>query len=371
MSAIEVRQVQFPGDAKAFIDTWWPIYEGNPHWVPPLRIDILRFLNPGKNPFFQTADVQPFIAYRDGRAVGTIAATVDRQLATTEPGVGLFGFFEFIDDRAVSAALYEAARTWLKGRGMTHIRGPFNFNTNHEFGLLTDGFDDIPCVANPYNAPYYPDHYEALGLEKVRDWYAYWMDRNGPPDVVKKIAERFMKRHPEVEIRPLDMKRYWEQCEEFWQLYNDAWEDNWGHIHMAKDEFMEKARGLKQIIEPKLALMAYVDGVPAAASLTVPDYNQVAVKMNGRIFPFGWWHFLTGRKKIDRLRVLVLGVKKEFQKLPLGAPLYLRTWEVAWDMGMNGVEASLILEDNHRMRGALEKLGLRIHKTYKVYEVPL
>jgi GNAT superfamily N-acetyltransferase len=371
VSQIDVRPIELPRDAKAFINVWWPIYANYPHWVPPLRMDILRFLDPKRNPFFDTAEVQCFIAYRGSEAVGTIAATVDRQLQTTEPGVGMFGFFEFHDDPAISGALLESARTWLRSKGMERIRGPFNFNTNHEFGLLTDGFDDLPCVANPYNAPYYVDHYEQHGLEKVRDWYAYLMDRNGPPEIVKKIADRFLSRHPEVEIRPLDMKRYWEQCEEFWQLYNDAWEDNWGHIHMSREEFMEKARGLKQIINPDLALMAYVDGKPAAASLTLPDYNQVAVKMNGRLLPFGWWHFLMGRKKIDRLRVFVLGVKKEFQKLPLGAPLYLQTWETAWDMGIQSVEASLILEDNHRMRGALEKLGLSIHKTYKVFENPL
>ncbi|MCB9673538.1 MAG: N-acetyltransferase [Alphaproteobacteria bacterium] len=371
MSAIEVRPVEFPRDSKAFIDVWWPIYKDYPNWVPPLRLDILRFLNPTKNPYFQVAAVQPFIAYKNGVAVGTIAATVDDQLQTTEPGIGLFGFFEFVDDREVSAALYEAARKWLKEKGMTHIRGPYNFNTNHEFGLLVDGFDDIPCVANPYNASYYVDHYEALGLEKVRDWYAYHMGREGPPEIVKKIADRFMSRHPEVEIRPLDMKHYWDACDEFWQLYNDAWEDNWGHIHMSRDEFMEKARGLKQIIEPRLALRAYVNGELAAAALTLPDYNQVAVKMNGRLFPFGWWHFLMGRKKIDRLRVLVLGVKHEFQKMPLGAPLYLQTWETAWEMGIRDVEASLVLEDNARMRGSIEKLGLKIWKTYRTCEVPL
>lgn len=134
---------------------------------------------------------------------------------------------------------------------------------------------------------------------------------------------------------------------------------------------MDKARALKAVLDPRLAYLAYVDGEVAAASITLPDYNQVALKMNGRLFPFGWWHLLVGRRRIDRLRVLVLGVKKKFQSLPLGAPLYMRTWDAAWSMGCKSVEASLILEDNHRMRGALEKLGAEIHKTYRTYTVAL
>lgn len=371
MSGVEVRPVRFPQDIRAFIDTWWRVYDGNPNWVPPLRMDISRFLNPKRNPYFRTAEVQPFIAYRDGVAVGTIAATDDRELRKHEPDAGLFGFFEFVDDPAVSAALFDAARQWLAARGVGEARGPFNFNSNHEFGLLVDGFDDPPCIANPYNAAYYEAHYQALGLQRARDWYAYLMERKPIPDTVKKIAERFMSRHPEVEIRPLDPSRFWEQAEAFWEIYNDAWEDNWGHVYMQREEFMDKARALKAVLDPRLAYLAYVDGEVAAASITLPDYNQVALKMNGRLFPFGWWHLLVGRRRIDRLRVLVLGVKKKFQSLPLGAPLYMRTWDEAWDMGCKSVEASLILEDNHRMRGALEKLGGEIHKTYRTYTVSL
>lgn len=137
--SVDVREVGFPNDIGAFIDTWWTVFDGNPAWVPPLRLDIKKFLNPGKNPYFDGADVQPFIAYKDGRAVGTIAATVDREMQTTDPGVGLFGFFEFIDDPEVSRGLYEAAAAWLRSKGMTRARGPANFSTNHEFGLIVDG----------------------------------------------------------------------------------------------------------------------------------------------------------------------------------------------------------------------------------------
>lgn len=196
-------------------------------------------------------------------------------------------------------------------------------------------------------------------------------DEKTPPDIIVRIAERFMKRHPEVEIKPLSKANFSQQVDEFWELYNDAWEENWGHIKVGHAEFLYKAAQLKPVLDERLSFIAYVDGKPAAASITLPDYNQVAIKMNGRLFPFGWWHFLRGKKTIDRMRVLVLGVKQEYQKLPLGAPLYLKTWENGLKMGIRKVEASLILEDNHRMRSALEKLGLEVAKRYRMYETDL
>ncbi|MEZ5397894.1 MAG: hypothetical protein R2724_34720 [Bryobacterales bacterium] len=370
MGAIEVRPVQFPRDARAFVDVWWTVYEGDPCWVPPLISDQVAFLDPRKTPYFQAATVQPFVAHRDGRAVGTIVATVDHWMRDHEPGVGLFGFFEFVDDPEVARGLYDAAAAWLRDQGMTVARGPFNFNVNHEFGLLVDRFDDIPCVGNPHGAWWYPKTYErALGLQKARDWYAYWFGFGPVPDRMKAISDRFLARNPNVTLRPMDRRNFWRDCELFWELYNDAWSENWGHVYMQREEFLYKAKQLKPVLDDKLAYFAYIDGKVAGASITLPDYNQVAVHMNGRIFPFGWTHLLRARQTINRLRVLVLGIKQEYQHLPLGAPLYVATWQEALRRGtIRGVEASLILEDNHRMRGALEKLGGKVHKTYRTYE---
>lgn len=185
------------------------------------------------------------------------------------------------------------------------------------------------------------------------------------------MHERFMSRHPEVTLRPMDVKNYDRDVDLFWELYNDAWSENWGHIEMTEAEFRFKAAGLKAVLDPELAFFVYVGDKMAGAVISLPDYNQVAKKMNGRLFPFGWWHFLMGRKKIDRGRILVLGIKQEFQQMPLGLPLYVRTWDVCLKKGYRGAEASLVLEDNSRMRGALEKLGAQIYKTYRTYELPL
>ena len=371
MGRVEVRSIRLPEDAAAFIGSWWAIYADDPHWVPPIIAERKDFLNPKKNPYFKYGDVQCFMAYSDGKAVGTIAATVDANLQESDPGMGMFGFFEFIDDQAIAQSLFSTACDWLVSKGMKTVRGPFNLTSNHEFGLLVDGFDTDPAIANPHNSAYYPPMYEAIGLRGVMDWYAYWIDKQPMPERIKRVSDRFMDRHPEVTLRKLDMSRFDEEVELFFEVYTDAWESNWGHIPLSAEEFCFAASNMKQIINPDLCWFAFVDGEVAGAAVTLPDANQVAKKMNGRIFPFGWWHFLTGRKKIDAIRVFVLGVRHKFQKLPLGAPLYINTWEECYKLPIRGAEASLVLDNNTRMRGALEKLGGRIYKTYRTYEYEL
>jgi hypothetical protein len=369
--AVEVQPIELPRDAAKFIKAWWPINEGEPGWVPPLMMDRKKFFDPKRNPYFKYADVQCFYATKDGNPAGTIAATVDHGAQKLTPGVGYFGFFEFVDDQAVAQALLDAACAWLKAKGMTEAQGPYNFNTNHDFGLLIDGFDTPAAIANPHGRPYYGPMAEKIGLTKKIDWYAYWLDAGPMPQQVNNIAERFMKRHPNVKLRMVDMSQFDREIRIFHDIYNDAWEDNFGHVHMSEEEFMALAADFKQVIDPRLCWIAEVDGLPVALTVTLPDYNQVFKKMNGSLFPFGWFYFLRGKAYITQLRVFILGVKKAYQKMPLGAPLYIKTWEEGLKMGIKGAEASLIVEDNFRMRGAMEKLGGRIYKTYRIYTRPL
>lgn len=369
---IEVRPISLPQDAKAFIRTWWPIYAQDPHWVPPLVFERVAFFDPAKNPYFRYADIQCFLAFRDGVAVGTIAATVDHEVQRHEPGVGFFGFYEFIDDREVARALADAATAWLRGKGMTVMRGPFNFNTNHEFGLLVDGFDTDPCIANPHNSAYFPGHYDALGFRKAMDWYAYWLEKKPMPARIGQMAERVLKRNPNVQIRAFDPSQFDREVGYFREIYNDAWEDNWGHVYIRDDEFAHAAKGFKPLLDKRLCWFAFVDGECAAASITFSDFNQPVKRANGGLFPFGWVHLgmaMTGLSQPDALRVFVLGVKKKFQHLGLGAPLYVKTWDNGMTLPIRGAEASLILETNTQMRGALEKwLDAKIYKTYRTYE---
>jgi GNAT superfamily N-acetyltransferase len=370
MGSVEVKPISLPQDAVRFVKTWFPIYENDPHWVPPLIVERKQFFDPRKNPYFKVAQVQCFIATRDGRDVGTISAVVDEIYQEEDAGTGFFGFFEFIDDLDVARALLDAARGWLAERGMSRVIGPFNFNTNHEFGLLVEGFDSDPFIANPHNSAYYPGIYDSLGLRPAMDWFAYHVDTKMPGvKRMKRLGERLMARHPEIVIRPLDLSRFDEEVGALQDIYNDAWEQNWAHVRLTDEEFVFIAAGLKQVIDPELCLIAEVAGRVAAISITLPDMNQVVKKMNGRIFPFGWVHLLRRKQTINRVRVFMLGVAQEFQSLPLGAALYARSFDVGASKGLGQGEASLILENNVRMRGALEKMGATIAKTYRNYEI--
>jgi ribosomal protein S18 acetylase RimI-like enzyme len=370
MLSVEVMPVSLPRDTVRFVKTWFPIYQNDPHWVPPLLYERKRFFDPRKNPYFKVAQVQCFVASQDGQDVGTIAAVVDEVYQEEEAGTGFFGFFEFIDDGEVAAALLDAARAWLAERGMDRVIGPFNFNTNHEFGLLVDGFDSDPYIANPHNSSYYPGIYAALGLRPVMDWYAYHVDSEmAGVKRMKRLGQRLLSRHPEITIRSLDLSRFDEEVLMLREIYRDAWEQNWGHVRVTDEEFVFIAAGLKQVVDPELCLVAEVDGRTAAISVTLPDMNQVVKRMNGRIFPFGWRHLLMRKKIINRVRVFMLGVAQEFQSLPLGAALYARSFDIGSAKGLGQGEASLILENNVRMRGALEKMGATIEKTYRNYEI--
>ena len=368
---VEIERLSLPGDAVRFTKTWWRIYADDPHWVPPLIFERKRFFDPRVNPYFAVADVQCFLAVQEGQPVGTIAATVDHNYQRQEPGGGFFGFFEFIDDEAVSASLFAAASGWLQERGMVRALGPFNFNSNHEFALLVDGFDSDPLVANPHNGAWYERHYLALGLEPQMDWYAYWFDRNDIDPRVIRVANRVLSRHPEVRIRTLDLADFEREVELLHSIYDDAWEHNWGHVKMERAEFEYLASGFEQFVDPALCFVVEVAGEAVGLAVSLPDMNQIVKKMNGRLLPFGWWHYLRRKKTITRMRIFMLGVKQKYQHLPLGSLLYAKTWENGLAAGLQGAEASLILENNHKMRGPIEKLGGQIYKTYRSFEKKL
>lgn len=367
MSDIEVRPVDLRTQAAAFYRFPWRIYGKDPHWVPPLLLERREFFNPDHNPYYQLAEVQCFMAFRGGQPVGTISAQVDKGYQEVEEGVGFFGFFEFIEDAAVASALLQVALEWLRARGMKDARGPFNFNTNHECGLLVDGFDDDPLVLMTWNRPYYPRIYEEIGLSYRKDLYAYWLDAGPIPANIDAIADRFARRNPDYVLRPVNLKRYEEEVEIARQLYNDAWAANWGFVKLTDAEFRLVAKGLKPMIDPRLCYVVEHKGEPIAFSMTLPDFNYVVKPMNGRLFPFGWLTYLARKSKWKRVRVFVLGVRQEYQSKPVGAMLYQKTWKAGLELGVVGAEASWILDDNIRMRGALEKLGGRIYKTYRIY----
>lgn len=359
-------------DRRQFINMAWDIYRNDPHWVPPLKLDMQTLLNPRKHPYHQHATTQLFIAEQDGSIVGRIAAHVNhRHNEWWNDRVGFFGFFESIDNQTVVDGLFERARDFLRQQRCSHIRGPFNWSTNEECGLLVDAFDQDPVIMMTYNPPYYPNVIEKAGLEKTKDLYAYHIeDAAAIPERLERGVNILKKRYP-FSLRPLDMKNFWDEVELVKKVYNSAWSKNWGAVPMTDAEFEHLAKDLKMIVNPDLCYIAKMDGDVVGFSLTIPDANQAIKHTDGKLFPFGIVKLLWHMRQVNFVRVLALGVIDKYRNHGVDAALYYETFRRGIEMGFNSGEMSWILEDNYPMRNALEKMGAEIYKTYRIYEQPL
>jgi hypothetical protein len=371
---MRVREIGEGRDLRRFIRLAWRENERDPMWVPPLFGSVKKVLDRRKHPFHRHADVAYFLAERNGRAVGRIAAIVNhRHNEFHAERTGFFGLFESDDDREVARALLDSAAEWLRVRGMERVRGPFNFSTNDEIsspGVLIEGFDTPPTIMMSHNPPYYARLIEAAGFEKVKDLLAYWLEAEGlePPERLSRGAERLAKRAG-VTVRSLDMKRFPAEVAAIKSVYNSAWSRNWGFVPMTDAEFDSMARELKPIVDPHLCLLVEAGGKPVGFSLALPDFNRALKKLpSGRLFPFGIFRLLWEKRRIDRARSITLGFTPGYQHLGLGALLYLRTWQVGLARGYPRGEASWILEDNFDMRHPLENMGARVYKRYRIYE---
>ena len=359
-------------DRRRFINMPWTVYRENPNWVPHLKMDMHTMLNPKKHPFHDHAAVQLFLAVRDGTPVGRISAHVNH--AHNEfwnDSVGFFGFFESIDDQEVADSLFAAAGEFLTQHGCSHIRGPLNWSTNEECGLLVDTFDEPPVIMMPYNPPYYPDLIEQNGFEKIKDLYAYQIQgAEAIPDRLDRGVKMLKKRY-DFSLRPLDMKNFWDEVELIKHLYNEAWSANWGAVPMTDDEIEHLAKDLKLIVDPDLCFLAESDGKTVGFSVTLPDANQALIHTNGRLLPFGIFKLLWYMRKIDYVRVLLLGVLDSYRHHGIDVAMYHETFRRGMAKGINSGEMSWILEDNHSMRNAMDKMGGHIHKTYRIYQQAL
>jgi GNAT superfamily N-acetyltransferase len=369
--AVRVVPLRDRRDFRQFLKLPWRIYRNDPHWAPPLLFDQKQLLDRRKHPFHQHAEVEYFLAWRGEEVVGRIAAIVNRQhVEFHEEATGFFGFFESVDDIEVASALLTTAEQWVAARGMQQIRGPMSFSTNEECALLVDGFDSAPTVMMPYNLTYYPYLLEAAQYAKAKDLLAYLLDDTTPPPRLVRGVERLL-RGQNVIIRPFNRKRFKEEVEKLTVIYQSAWERNWGFVPMLQEEIDNFADQMWWVANPNLCLLAEVDGEAIGFALALPDYNQVLRHLDGRLFPLGLFKFLWYRRKISTARVLILGLKPGFRRRGIDAMLYLRLWQEAPKNGYPVVECSWILEDNWDMRRALERMGARLYKTYRVYEKQL
>jgi GNAT superfamily N-acetyltransferase len=370
-STIRVEEALTRKQKDSFVKFPWVVYREDPLWVPPLLMERKAFINPKKNPFFQHAEVALFLALRNGKPAGRIAALVNHNHNSFhQDRVGFFGLFECINDQEVSQALLDRASEWLRRRGMEVMRGPASFSTNEEIGLLVEGFQESPMILMPYNPPYYAQLLEQYGFRKEKDLYAFIRTAEDMPERLYKLAEK-LKEKNRFKVRKLKMAELKEEILRFKSVYEAAWERNWGFVPMTEAEIDHMASELKRILDPDLVFFVEVDDKIVGFSLTLPDVNQALKKVNGRLFPTGFIKLMYHFKKIDQVRVLLLGVAQGYRRKGIDAVLYLETFKEGVKKGYKRGEFSWILEDNEAMIRPLEAIGASLYKTYRVYDLPL
>ncbi len=366
-----VEQVRTPRQRDRFLKLPWTVYRGDPLWVPPLLMERRAFINPKKNPFFQHAEIALFLAEQDGRAMGRIAAVVNHNHNVFhQDRVGFFGLFECLNDFEVARALLDQASAWLRGRGMEVMRGPASFSTNEEVGLLVEGFHESPMILMPYNPPYYAEFMERYGLRKAKDMFALIREAKDIPERLVRVAER-VKQRKDVRIRKINMKDFPQELRRFKDVYNAAWEKNWGFIPMTEAEVDHMASELKQILDPDLIYFAEVNGRIVGFSVALPDINQALKRVNGRLLPLGLFKLLYYSRKIDQVRVLVLGVIPGYRHMGIDGLLYLESFREGIRKGYRRGEFSWLLEDNEAIMRPMEAIGAKRYKTYRVYDLTL
>jgi len=373
---IEISQVSSRRDRNAFIKFQWRIYTNDSAWVPPLIIERKAFLNRKRHPFYKHGDAALFLARRDGEIVGRIMASDDPNYnALHQSNVGCFGLFESIDDRDVATALFQAAAGWLGKKGRTEIMGPIDYSTNYVCGLLIDGYQFAPTILTAHNPPYYRELIEGCGFAKEKDWYAWWFaDPAKAAARLRPLAERFRKRWP-VTIRAGNLKNIRAESRRLRQIYNQAWEKNWGFVPFTEAEFEFMTHELKQLVIPEFTLIAEVGDEPAGFILCVPDINVALRHINGRLatfgLPIGLVKLLYYKSRTRTARLIALGVIEKYRRSGIAEMLVLRIVEDAMiKRGFTG-ELSLTLEDNVMINRFVEAIGAERYKTYRIFKKTL
>ena len=372
---MSVRPVRTRRDLSQFIDLPYRLFERDPVWVPPLRLDIEITLSRTKNPFFEHAEAEYFLAERDGEVVGRIAAIENRlHNEFHNDRVGFFGWFDCIRDQAVADALLTTAATWLRERALTVLRGPASFSTNDQCGLLVDGFETRPTLLMPHNPPWYAELVERAGFVKAKDLLVYQggVETHHIP-VPERLARgtELIRQRQGVTLRHLDMKDFPAEVERIKAIYNAAWERNWGFVPMTDHEIDHLAKSFKPVVIPDLVPFAEKDGKVIAFGLVLPDLNTALIgNRKGRLLPFllkTMWLLKT--RRLRRCRIILLGILPEWRGKGVDAMLYNWIWthsgqnhKIYWG------EAGWILEDNATMNASLEKMQFSVYKTYRLYD---
>ena len=378
MGSVVIRPVRTRRELKRFVKVPFSLHRDDPQWVAPLIFERMEFLNRAKNPYFEHAEAEYFIAERDGQPVGRITVQVDRRWDEFQGGSdAMFGFFETENDPETASALLGAATEWARSKERSRVLGPMDFTTNDEIGILIEGFERRPMILEPWHPPHYRKLIEGEGFEKAMDvqmWELQFGDlKEGErfDAAIHAAAERALNEEG-ITIRNMRKRDMAAEVRRFMDVYNEAWGENWGFVPITDAEVEFQAKNLKQVLDEDWAFIAEKDGEAVGAALTLPDINQVMAKLNGRLLPFGWARFLLGKRKIDQLRVFALGVKHKYRHTGVAACLYLKHLETAArPTTIEGGEMGWILESNGPMNRAMEGMGGKVVKRYRVYEIAL
>jgi GNAT superfamily N-acetyltransferase len=369
VNSILVKKVNTRKERKKFVYFPWKVYKNYPHWVPPLVMDFKEKIDKKKNPFFEHADMELFLAYRDDKITGRIAAILDRNHNSYhDEKVVFFGLYESYHDLETAQALLKKVEEWGKERNMEVLRGPTNLSMNDEPAFLLEGFDSPPVLMMPYNPEYYLDLMAKCGLVKAKDLYAYFMTRED--HINKRISQIVAKTKAEIPVtlRTISLKNLDEEVPRVRYVYNNAWEKNWGFVPWTDNEIDHLAKKLKAVADPDLVIIAEHEGNPVAFAFALPNMNEVIKKINGRLTPWGILKFLYYRKKIKGIRALVFGILKEYRHTGISYMLYAELDKNSLDKGYEWCETSWQLEDNEPVNRFVESLGGKLYKKYRVFE---
>ncbi len=360
-------------DLAEFIALPYRLYSQDPVWVPPLRQEQRNQFDPRHNPLLDHCEWQLFLLKDGKKVIGRIAAFIDTlALDFWKEAIGLFGYFECIPDPQAGQMLLEAARTWLRSRQCTTMRGPWSF-VSQEWGSVVDGFTPSPVVMAPYNPPYYNGHYQAFGLEKVKDllcWYISAAEQYQVPERILALTDAVQERY-QIRIRPLDVKRYAEEVKVIIELANSTIIDNWGYSPVTEAEVVAMAHDMKPILQPKGVLFAEdATGKPIGFAITLPDINALLKGLNGRLFPFGFLRLLTGIPRLHRYRMFALGVIPSYQGKAIDSLIYRAMHATLYTPDL-WMEINYVLEDNWPMINAIKKLGAVPLRRYRVFEMAI
>ncbi len=375
MADLEVTGVDTRRERNRFIKFPWRIYQDDPAWVPPLILERKAFLNRGKHPFYEHGDATLFLARRKGEIVGRIMASDDQNYNNLhKTNIGCFGLFECIDDVDVAKALFDAAGEWLANRGREEIIGPIDYSTNYVCGLLIDGFEYPPTLLTAHNPPYYQRLIEACGFAKEKDWYAWsFVPTLGPLERLRRIAKARLKRQ-DVKIRSINLKDLARESGRMISVFNQAWSNNWGFVPFTSAEAEHMANEMRPVLDPRMTLIAEIEGAPVGFVICVPDIHVALRQINGRLtrfgLPIGLVKLLYYRSKIRRARFVALGVLEKYRRAGIAEMLVLRVLEEGASRGFTA-ELSMTLEDNVMVNRFIEAMGATRYKTYRIYRKSL